>query len=1485
MQNPKAEQSQKSVSFDQSGARVKRQVAEDWGPDCSERPSLAFFARCIGRRSSGFAASSFEMESYPMRPLHNATSPNRATSDPSSNEPRRPTPLAASLERARNGPAVMLDLSAVTPAALPVPSAEIAPPVLASSSFATAPDFLDQRQLNQIWSSLQEQLKTVTLSEGEVLKLLNSGILQTPTGKALADLFAEAMLRSIRPRGTLESTRLKEIVDVLCHLPPGQWQAALGERFGFSGGKAHAGVKGFVQSQLDRSGAVRDERIANGELLADDHWETLKTLAEKGRQYIRASDGKVDSALLMLEDARDLRPSVMDAYAQLGTFIQHLEEGNVQRIRWTDHYLAEVKALHDQLKPLEGAKPTWLEWVIGPSWLESLFGSFDTPSASKQSLSDAKPAPADDDSGWLVSVVQMFERSADFHSHVTTTGPRYPESFLGKLLYAFNALDTFGALRLDASHISTARPEPGIDENPARPQQEPNSGAWRNGAYNFAESPLKPDVGPSQAASETDLLTTLSQFIAKADELFTRSLVPWNSASALDDVSIEIDELSKRVCQTTTVPLDQSPVVEVVREQVQGLLQRMATGLVSSGAALLSSAGNLLENNPGRTAGAFAVYVVVSNFYANWFEPVAEEVIDPLEGLQPPAGTSADKGADADEKVGSAIAELFEEFPEFAMEVKQLIDQSRFFDATEDPQVREDLEILLKQPVRGNHSLTYQDYLDEALVSITVDDHDEIRSKPLTNNPLNLIYKRNIGGDPMGLPNFGISESGVAAHSLTYWLIQRAQYTSDVGVDLYSEKEIAPGITLEQGVDMYIKDVVDLQTILDPMLFMVTNVNKTVSESDLSSQIKSTLHPLKKFDVEFVLPRPNGKDTHIFPEKVRHRSFTLAELFAGQHEKAAKSRENLKILWPEGYTAQFKESVANNNFQASHKEQQEELLSRPGIFELWKSCKANELKETIRNYLGGDAISSAGKSIADDYLAGKIKIKSVYIRNGVLDDGIAVSNAVYLSRGYEGDGLFVFLGGGNKVIESPVELFKRGGTSIDDYPELRQELSQRITLKELLGRDDDDFTKSQGDIRPSFSKPYWMLEGFKLPYTPIVFGFEDGFSEMPGKPLDVFEELYQRQIDKATSDIDTLTSTWSERVTDRLLEIFSFALTGFSIILGLPGLPYAALAFLIGAAASSLQYVRGVLSDDPQVAYRHKANAIYGLIAQTASPHIGKALGKVFSKAADSRIVAKVIERMGKEGALPREISKHLPDFSLVSKVGLNKSHQIAKWIPPKTRSPWVIQDKVDRKFKNILVKDRLDSLAKKPQVAEKLMTRSRVLYFDGEKNSYIYRGFAMKGEMRPPKDVFKSGFKREALPEHYKNTGGVSSADGSDLGVQASGYYDSNRMGAFYEGGSKGGYTYLIDGRKMRGIDVGRNRNLAERPSSQLGSNPYEIKYTNDIPGSAVLGAYDKNGKFIPNTSALSAAKAESDFVPFLEKVPIPLLKQRVQNQTMPEN
>lgn len=1353
-----------------------------------------------------------------------------------------------------------------------LPDDEIPPPVRDISRDAFRPEFTNQADLDQRWKALKEYLTNATLQEQDILDVLESGILQSDTGKAVSGLFEGAVMRSIRARGTLSEARLKTIVDALCHLPPGQWQAALGEQARFSSDHRADGVMAFIQSRLDVSSAERDEKIAQKLWVSDAQWDALKEITLNVGQYARPGNKALHSAVQMLKDDHDVRPSLKDAQQHLKGVMEALRESLPgERKRWDDSLIDKVDAVYDQLKPGYQGATIRPEAVKQDELISLRF--YNTP----KPLSSGEPAPT------LLENLQGFERHANFYTNVNTVGTRIPEGFFARFLYACNVLDTVDALRLDASHITT------------KPALPPSSDAWKNGANDFARSPFTPASEQPETAAPQDPLASLGRFFAQVDEILdqvARNVLPWDSAHAK-----ELDEL-KSLCETSPNPYKPIttglsscspshylPDIEIVREQLAGWLSRMSGSLLSTGAAVSGRAGDLIEQHPGKTAGAFAAYMAVSNFYASWFLPEPEDAVDPLQGIEIHPDPAPDESAVAQEYAIEGIEDLFEIFPDFADEVKRLVSQSDYPDPADDPQLVENLEALLLQPVPGHSNVTYQDYLEEISVYAELEAHEAFEDDPVSESPTepadtsqaesilsdsatHVIKKRGLSEEEGRRSDIQTSKPFGATLVLANMLVQAGQRSVDADNSIGPDEEIAPGVTITQAADLFINDFSEMQTVLDSSMFILSSVEQLVGSSDLPVGLKSAVTYNTSFTVDYVATASFEEQRNgIFYKNTGSKTFTLVELVTGQHKRIERPNERSNIHWPRGYTDTFKNAVKNSDLSRDHKVRLRSVFAKSHSYELWKESFEFRLNKLVSNCRNDSNISESGKKVAEQYLNGEVRVRPVSIKQGRWSDTFHVSNAVFLSSKWKGpEGLFVFLGGNETVIESPVELFENGGKSIEEFPQLRSELSKRIHLKGLLGRDEDDFKYSQG--RSSFC----YGSGSKWSYTPIIFGRRDGPTRY-GENHDAFKELFNQVINKVEADMDTSTSTGTERFVDALLEVMANFLTLCAIMLGIPGAPTAGLAFLAGAGAAAAKDLRGQLSDNPIESNRLRAEAIMGLVTVIGARYIGQALGKTFNTATEFRLTLKIYQQLKFTQSLSKDITDFLPDYEHHPSPLLVRADQIARWIAPRVKTPSHTEEKLARKFTSKRVAARLKSLGRKgPEVAQKLMDRTRVLYFSGPKEGYVYRGFAMCGDLRTPQEVFAHGLKTNGPVKNIQDFNGMNANSGVNGGVQASGYYDNNGMGAFHEGGKKGGYTYLIDGREMDGYDVARNRNWQADSGSRAGSNPYRIAYAHDIPGEKILGAYDSAGKFIPNQGALNRAIGKSlpDASP--AQIPLPL-------------
>lgn len=164
------------------------------------------------------------------------------------------------------------------------------------------------------------------------------------------------------------------------------------------------------------------------------------------------------------------------------------------------------------------------------------------------------------------------------------------------------------------------------------------------------------------------------------------------------------------------------------------------------------------------------------------------------------------------------------------------------------------------------------------------------------------------------------------------------------------------------------------------------------------------------------------------------------------------------------------------------------------------------------------------------------------------------------------------------------------------------------------------------------------------------------------------------------------------------------------------------------------------------------------------------------------------------------------------------------------------------------------------PTTADGLQTfavNSGKVSFAGRDKGYVYKGIVFRGDSRAPESTFKEGFKLRTKINNIDEVngfrggfgGGKDALDPDGKGISTSGFYKKDGAGAYYYGGDKGGYTYVIDGSNMDGYHLYQNRHFIEHPSDTATvMQPLEINYGKDIPASTIMGAFDKDGHFVQN-------------------------------------
>lgn len=621
----------------------------------------------------------------------------------------------------------------------------------------------------------------------------------------------------------------------------------------------------------------------------------------------------------------------------------------------------------------------------------------------------------------------------------------------------------------------------------------------------------------------------------------------------------------------------------------------------------------------------------------------------------------------------------------------------------------------------------------------------------------------------------------------------------------------------------------------DPAFFIRDRIRKTVEDFTSDPGIRSRITYDAKIridttEVNLNISRTNWVLGEYNPMKKDSQIFTLAEVCTDYHLRALKGKGFVEIQWPSYYPEELIKTFTEANYQTDFREHVANSLKHPAAHALGCVLKNNELKNLVIAYVKDRTRAMEYRYIAAEYHKGKITPRVACLHS---DPGLEVDNVVFIGPHNLSEGILFFLGDDNKAIELPAGHDARG-RFLESNVELQKLLLKRVPLNAQSKPGVSDF-KWEG-LRPA---PMFSI---RATYRELVFRHSD----------DIGKDLFDRQIKRALTDIDTLVSTYAERVTDFALEAVGYLLQCLSIVVLLPAGGAGALAsapmrmlipFLLGLGASATDLIRAEISDDPLEADRLRISASIGVLAELAGPVAERIIGRGLSIIIKKRIGRQVRETLTLAN-LPSSVRGPVGDIRqlLASTAG--------KEIPRAGKGP--------------LVAGPLAALATGPNVAQSLATQTQVVRHAGPNKGYVYQGFVFRGDMRDPAVIFEKGFTQRTPISDINQVNGFKGGyggahDALDLdgaGISTSAFYKKDGAGAFVYGGQKGGFTYFIDARQMEGFHLYANTELAFRPNSTLNlMPPLEINFAVDLPPALILGAYDGTGKFISNPNAISQA------------------------------
>ncbi len=610
----------------------------------------------------------------------------------------------------------------------------------------------------------------------------------------------------------------------------------------------------------------------------------------------------------------------------------------------------------------------------------------------------------------------------------------------------------------------------------------------------------------------------------------------------------------------------------------------------------------------------------------------------------------------------------------------------------------------------------------------------------------------------------------------------------------------------------------------DPLLYIQSCIQEMVNDSSASDELKHRIDSSTPIAVGFRQPSTSSGliDGSFLFAPLQKRNFPLADIVTDSYRRELTDHLQVQVLWPVDFPQDLIDALQTANLQASYQADVQRRLNTPQAKSLMKLQAAIEVESRLEKYANRAETPEVYKQLARAYLRQELTLDLVEFRSRVTRRHVA--QMLYLQPGNESQagGLLIFLDATEDDAIMPLPLTARRWI-IESSPRLRRLVLQRLPLYQQLKSDNQKLLYQLDFMGPLVTR-----------VSPLQFHQVD----------DVFETLYTLKLERMLSDIDTLVSTDTERLSDQLLEIGVLIFQGLAIAVTLPSGGGSALAarllvsFLLGHGAAALEAVRGANADTPQETEAHYKAALLATITEVAGPLAQKLLGRALSTLTKSRIGHRLFKHVLNTRPYP------------------GKPVALGNTIRPDPADVKRVKAEVIRSF------------SQGPERAQELVAGSaRLLNRTVEGHDLvIYRGKVFRGDMRPPEVIFDKGFElRTPAAEIQKDIhqvtgvrggfgGGHDALDLDGKGISTSAFYYKDNIGAFVYGGQKGGYTYLIDGRKLDGYHLYQNHHNALYPNATkpIHFKPSEINYAENIPPTVVLGAYDPLGNFIPNNLAL---------------------------------
>ncbi|MGF0237916.1 hypothetical protein ACQR3P_03360 [Rhodococcus sp. IEGM1300] len=623
----------------------------------------------------------------------------------------RSTPEGKQFELVPEHGALVIPNTRVNPA-VPIPPPTYTRALLADA-FAESSQKLavnSQASLEAKWSSIQDQLHTRPLSDRDVLHILQSGILQTDTGKVLTPLLVDAVMNTVTRVGESDAQQVRHFFDTLFHLPPEKWASSFANDGDINTGHNLQKVSRFVQLQVNQSRAQEAHQINTGELLNDDSRNTLRDFTRVAREHILpTSEGPLDEALRKLEDLNEIRPSSKEAKLLMAELAQALREPREnEQETWSFPFLNLLQTTNkhfDSIEVVDDHQPS-------------------VPAKANFVIGDKAKKPS------LLLDMQLIEKTSSFNYNINVQPLHFEGGISGKFLYALNALNGLGGqsfARAVTGHVIDA-----IDLLADPTQSGTPDGTHGDLSVSPGNGAEPPPTVAFQAASAVTIPTSIAQLeksireaLASIDALLTKATTfpPLAAAFEGNQPLLHLETLEREMLELSTKSVYGQTVETVpswwesVAPSIVDTIARLSAILPAYALGAGATATQLAQANP-RTA-VTAAFVALSALYNELHQRYSAP-----SSLQPHQSNSAlieevESAALHQERIADALEAILQlrgpvQGPTLLDEIVQLMYESPENDLLKDAQLINRVSQLLRQPGPQAHDKTYAQLIHEA---------------------------------------------------------------------------------------------------------------------------------------------------------------------------------------------------------------------------------------------------------------------------------------------------------------------------------------------------------------------------------------------------------------------------------------------------------------------------------------------------------------------------------------------------------------------------------------------------------------------------------------------------------------------------------------------------------------------------------------------------------------------------------------------------